>query len=162
MRTTLFYYTKYGTTLAIAEMIKQRLRDSCDLVSISDAGSQAMAGAEIVVLGAPVYGGSVPRRFIRFCERYRDELLARPVALFISCFYRNEKAVRQIESSFPDWLLAHAHLREWLGGSVVPANLSVFDRLLVTRLGGVRGDIERIETERIDAFARALDDLGLQ
>jgi len=155
MEAIIVYHSKYGATRSIAEEIADRLPMDAAARSLREVDADELERSRLIAVGAPIYGGTISARVVRFCERHRDVLLEKRIGLFISCFYRDERAAAQIETNYPDWLRAHASVRDWLGGRIVSDRLSFFDRFLLSRLGGAR-DIDDIRHARIERFSRDL------
>ncbi len=66
---------------------------------------------DVVLIGGSIYAGKMQRTVVSFCERNRAALLQRSVGIFLCCLYQGEDALMQLQSAFPDWLLAHAFAR---------------------------------------------------
>jgi menaquinone-dependent protoporphyrinogen oxidase len=161
-RVLIVYRTKYGSTEARARKLAEALGVPTELVDLARDRNPDVTDFDAVIVGGPVYGGKMPREIGAFCERRREDLLSRRVGLFICCLYRGEKAMAQLTSLFPDWLVAHAVGREWLGGALEPDRLTGVDRLLVR---GVPGAGERVSVERPDSvqvLARAVRGQGTE
>jgi menaquinone-dependent protoporphyrinogen oxidase len=153
------YATKYGTTGRIAERVREGLSVPAELVRLNDTLDPPLAHADVVLVGGSIYAGRIRPQVTKFCERHQDELLARPVGLFVSCLYGEEQGGAQIGESFPGWLLAHAFGRYNLGGAVAFSQLRVVDRFLMQKIGKVSSDIESInegEIERLTADVAAV------
>jgi menaquinone-dependent protoporphyrinogen oxidase len=152
MKAIIIYHTRYGTTREIAAQISGRLTCQTEIVSVADVESEHFRDADLVVIGGPIYGGSLPGKLTRFCERHRRLLETKRIALYISCLSRDEEADRLLADAFAPWLTARASTAAWLGGRLRMADLRLIDRLVVSKLGALSGDLDRIESERIDRF----------
>ncbi len=78
------YATKYGSTQGVAEAIAEELRTkghTVDLVHARDVKSLGGYGA--VVLGSPLYIGSMLGDASKFLSRYKNELSNIPTAFFV-------------------------------------------------------------------------------
>lgn len=77
------YATRYGSTKEVAEAIGARLRESgleADVRPVPDVRS--VDGYVGVVLGAPLYIGSLLKGTLEFLEQHRAALEQMPVAVF--------------------------------------------------------------------------------
>lgn len=79
------YASKYGSTRACAVTIAAALGVAALDVATAELAEQALAGADWVVLGSPIYGPTVLPAMERFCERAREALAARDLAAFVVC-----------------------------------------------------------------------------
>jgi menaquinone-dependent protoporphyrinogen oxidase len=78
------YASKNGSTAEIAQAIGKELQatgKNADVVEMKTV--KALAGYDAVVLGAPLYMGSVMGDMGKFVGRHRDELAIIPVAAFV-------------------------------------------------------------------------------
>jgi menaquinone-dependent protoporphyrinogen oxidase len=159
MKVLIAYRTRYGTTAACAKRLAERIGAETavlDLARDRDRAVAAAATADVVLIGGSIYGGKIQREVPAFCERQREPLLERPVGLFICCLYRGERAMEELASSFPEWLLAHAFDRRPLGGEVHPERLTLVDRVLLRGLEVPRGGIAAVQADAIEELARAV------
>ncbi len=126
--------SKYGATRKCAEMIAERLSAGTTILDLGARRAVCLDRCDTVVIGGPIYGGTIHRRMVSFCRRNRKALLQKRVALFISCAYQGERAEEQLLHAYPDWLYVHAFARRALGGELHMDKLKGLDRLLVARL----------------------------
>jgi menaquinone-dependent protoporphyrinogen IX oxidase len=103
-----------------------------------------------VLIGASVYAGGIQKEVDRFCETFQEELAGRPVGLYLSCLYKGADAERQLADAFPPWLLTHAFGRYLVGGRVRLSELRLLDRVLFTRIAGVKRDVDEVDHQEIE------------
>ena len=159
MNAIIYAHSVYGATLEVAGRVANILQDSKIESSTHRIDrSRISSPSEIIVVGAPIYGGAIAKRVVRFCERNRELLAQRPVALFITGLYRDEKAKEQLESNYPAWILAHSCCTDWLGGRVRTNGLSRFDRLMIGQSTSLNPNetIDTIDQARIASFCECI------
>jgi len=160
MRLVILYATKYGSTQLAAEAIARGCEDAGlapeDIRLQNLRSSSELPEADAIVIGAPIYGGSIPRRVSRFMESNLDALLRRRVGLYLSCLYEGGRAERQLADNFPARLVAHSFGRYYVGGKVEVSRLRWLDRLIMKRVAGIEEDVDRTKPEEI---RRLVDDL---
>jgi menaquinone-dependent protoporphyrinogen oxidase len=154
------YRTRYGTTERYARLLAERLPGESRLADLRHASRLSPGDYGLILLGSPIYGGTILPGLGSFCERHREELLSRPVGLFICCLYEGERARAQLDSAFPDWLSLHAFGRWVLGGEVRLDRLNLLDRFLVRRLIRVQRDIAKMRPEAVDPIARRVAEVA--
>ena len=77
------YATRYGSTQEVAEAVAATLRESGLEVDLQPMRQvRALAGYRAVVIGAPLYIGSLLKDARRFLSQHREALSERPVAVF--------------------------------------------------------------------------------
>ena len=156
MRTLIAYQSKYGTTAACARALAEKIGGDVDLANLSETEEVGLRDYEVIIIGGAIYGGKLQRKAVLFCERNRKALLQRRVGIFLCCLYQGEAALRQLQSAFPDWLLAHAFARALPGGEVHYDRLTFFDRLLVRGLARGGEELLRMRTKELDDLAAAV------
>ncbi len=78
------YSTRYGSTQEVAEAVGARLREQGLTVEIRRARDvRSLDGFDAIVLGAPLYIGSLLREARKFLKRHQTMLSRIPVALFV-------------------------------------------------------------------------------
>jgi len=78
------YATRYGSTQEVAEAVGAQLRERGLAVEVRRAREvRSLDGLSAVVLGAPLYIGSLLREARQFLKRNRTALSQMPVALFV-------------------------------------------------------------------------------
>jgi menaquinone-dependent protoporphyrinogen oxidase len=77
------YATRYGSTQEVADAVAGAMREQGATVEVRPAGEvKSLSGYVAVVVGTPLYIGSMLKDARRFLERNREELQRTPVAAF--------------------------------------------------------------------------------
>jgi menaquinone-dependent protoporphyrinogen oxidase len=155
LKTLIAYRSKYGTAAACARTLLEKTGGDTVLADLADARDVNVRDYDIVLVGGSIYGGKIQRSVVSFCERNRAALLERKVGVFLCCLYKGEDALMQLQSAFPDWLLAHSFARVFPGGEIHFGRLTFFDRLLVRSLVLPPGDLSRLNPAALDDLAAA-------
>ena len=130
------YATKYGSTQEVAEQVAATLREHGIEVDLQPMRTvRSFAGYSAVVLGAPIYIGSLHKDALAFLSQQREALSERRVAIFaLGPTHPDEQEMQgsreQLEqelAKFP-WLTPLA--LEMFGGKYDPAKLRFPDSLL--------------------------------
>ncbi len=154
------YATRYGTTRSVVELIRTELvaagLEQVELLPVAEADAQRINGADLVVIGGPIYAGRIIGDIPKFCDSHRELLTGRPVGIFITCLYDGEQAASQLVEAFPSWLHGHACASADLGGQVKLQRLKFIDRFLMHNIAKVREDVDRIRVPAVRAFAADL------
>lgn len=156
MRALIAYCTKYGTTASCARQLAEKFGGDVTVVDLANARALDVQAYDLVLIGGSIHAGKIQRRVVSFCERNRPTLLARKVGVFLCCLLTGEEAVVQMQSAFPDWLLAHAAARAFPGGEIHYGRLTLIDRLLVRSLPHPPGDVSRLNPAALDELAAAV------
>ncbi len=130
------FASRYGSTQEVAEAVAATLRESGLEVAVQPMREvQALTEYRAVVLGAPIYIGSLPKDAQRFLAQHRAALAERPVAVFaLGPLHDDEKELQgsraQLATAlakFP-WLTPVALVV--FGGKFDPTKLRFLDNLL--------------------------------
>jgi menaquinone-dependent protoporphyrinogen oxidase len=130
------YATRYGSTQEVAEAVAKTLRENGLEVELQPVRKvRTLEGYRAVVMGAPIYFGSLHKDAQRFLARYRESLTERPVAIFALGPTHTDKEEWQGSRGQLDkeiakypWLAPVA--LEMFGGKYDPAKLRFPDSLL--------------------------------
>jgi menaquinone-dependent protoporphyrinogen oxidase len=130
------YATRYGSTQEVAETIAATLRKSGLEVDLQPMRKvHTLEGYRAIVLGAPIYFGSLHKDAQRFLSQRRQALSERPVAVFaLGPTHDDEKERRGVRAQLDQELTKYPWLTpvalELLGGKYDPTKLRFPDNLL--------------------------------
>jgi menaquinone-dependent protoporphyrinogen oxidase len=138
-------------------MMQSMLGEETILVDLRRDRRPDLTEAEAVLVGGSIYGGRIQPDLIAFCESHREELLSRPVGLFITCLLEGDQAREELNSNFPSWLRAHAFASLPLGGQLRVKNLKFIDRLITKRVAKQTEDVDTLDAAAIEALCAAAE-----
>lgn len=156
MKTLIVYSSKYGCTAQCAALLQQNLAGEAVLHNAAEPSGIDLKEFDRVVIGSPIYMGRVLPPISRFWQRYRDQLLQKPLAVFVCCGFAAQ-AETQMRSAFPTELLAHARFKEYLGYAFDFAKMNFIDRLIVRLVGGTKTSQSQIDMDKILHFAALIN-----
>ncbi len=159
MKVLIAYRSKYGFTDRCAKMLAERIDGEVELAELKQRKPRSLASFDVVLLGGSIYGGAIQREVPAFCNRQREDLMRRPVGLFLCCLYEGEKASTQIQEAFPDWLLGHAFGSFHLGGGFEIDKLRFFDRFIAKRVVGLDKSRSVINERTVDELCERVNQL---
>ncbi|HNX17518.1 MAG TPA: flavodoxin domain-containing protein [Methanoregula sp.] len=158
-RVLVAYASKKGSTAEIAQAVGKELQAAGHTADVLLAGTVAsLAGYDAVVIGGPMYMGTLIGDVQKFSKRHHDALLKLPVAGFVVCLAAatNDKegmacATKELHASLvPLSLVAETVF----AGRLDPAKLSWFQNWIIKKVKSPVGDFRDGETIR--AWAREL------
>jgi menaquinone-dependent protoporphyrinogen oxidase len=153
------YRSKYGTTARCARILAERITAPTELVDLNAVRNPDVTRFDVVLVGGSIYGGKIQRQVPAFCERNREKLMLCHVGLFLCCLSHGERALAQLQSAFPEWLLAHAFARSLPGGELRYTSLTLADRLLVRGLTRSLSDISLLKIDALETLGDAVNGL---
>ena len=158
-RVLVAYASKKGSTAGIAKAIAKELQAMGHVAIVAEMKDvSSLEGYDALILGAPVYTGSVMGDLSGFVSRHRDALARLPVAAFtagIAPVYPKTGEVK----TFTDQLVAALHpispvAVTMFSGTLDPKLLSFFERGLTSLLKVPTGDFRNWDA--IAAWTREL------
>jgi menaquinone-dependent protoporphyrinogen oxidase len=111
MKILVAYATGHGSTAEVAEFIAEVLKahDAAEVIVSGVTQVESVDGYDAFVLGSPIYGGMWRSEFSQFLEKFKVQLAAKPVYMWIMC-------VRILESGGREY-----SLQEYIHHSAIQA-----------------------------------------
>ncbi len=86
MKVLIAYASRHGSTKEVAQFIGDVLKEHDIDVTVQLADQvQSVAGYDAFVIGSPIYGGMWLTELSHFLEKFKADLAAKPVHLWIMC-----------------------------------------------------------------------------
>jgi menaquinone-dependent protoporphyrinogen oxidase len=153
------YTTRNGSTAEIALAVAKELENTGASVKVSDMKTIAsVADYQAVVIGAPLYMGSMVKDVAQFVGKHREGLRNMPVAAFavgISPKNPDPNAVRQAAAALHTAIAPIQPIASVVfAGKLNPAKLSFIQRKMTELIKSPIGDFR--DWEAIAAWARDL------
>lgn len=143
MKVLLAYTSKTGTTEECITRLEKELRGmEIEKVQLNSA-HPSPADYDILIIGAPVRFGKLPKAVRSYLKAYETEIIQKPHALFLCCGLAHEYEY-YIETLFSDKLRSTAFSILNFGGTLDYKNQNFFEKLLIH---AVRSSIRESEIE---------------
>jgi len=152
MSILIVYESKGGYTKECAHTLEKYLAGSGRAVEVQAAGKENLAGYDRVVIGSAVYAGRVPARIRRFVKKNMEDLLHRPLSLFV-CGTAEEFKDTYYEKNYPEQILNHADRREWFGGHIILEDHHGLKKMILSSILKGEKELHRERLENIEPFA---------
>jgi menaquinone-dependent protoporphyrinogen oxidase len=154
---TLIVYSSYkGYTAERVEELRQELPGESVCLKLGRGASVPdIAGFDLVVAGGAVHAGRIPGKLKTFLVRHEQELLQRPLGLFLCCLDA-QKLTEYLEANIPKALVNHASASACLGGRLRMSEHNFFMRGLLKKVTGSSDDVLNDQPEAVKQFAREL------
>lgn len=130
MKILILYETTHGATKLCAEKLSDALGEQADIFR-AKRFSGDLSQYDCVVVGSPVYGGSILKDIREFCRANSDALCKKPFAVFFSCLSESDESIGgYLRRNFPPELVGKTVACESLGGAFYFSRLNFLDRLI--------------------------------
>lgn len=161
MKTAIIYFSKYGTTQKVAEMIQARL--ACDEVTMINLKEEQidnidLAAFDRIIIGTSVYAGTAKRYFRQFCTENHVTLFAvKEIGLFLCGMEPDsQKQQEEMTHSFPEELRRHSKARGFMGGEFLVEKMNFFDRLVVKKIAKTSTSVSAINEDAVNLFVEKM------
>lgn len=152
MSTLIAYGTKYGFTRTCAGILAKKLDgkvDVCDLRSKQPDLTQY----DKVIIGGSIYAGKIRKPVMRFCSDNLDTLKGKKLGLFICGMAKEEDAQKQLDTSFPQDLLAVCAAKGFFGGECNYEKMNFLEKFIMKKITGSKQSQSRVAEDNITRFA---------
>lgn len=140
MKVALVYSTKNGSTEKLVRLIGKRLiEDEVSYINLHENASPKLDDFECVIVGGPVYFGSIQPQTKQFCDRYERSLLGKKLVLFTAGIL-SDQSEPQFEKAFSPKLRDHSSVSICFNGIVNFERLNFFERLMVWKVAASKYD----------------------
>ena len=157
----LIYSTKYGSVLEISNLIKQELfykNIDIEMINVKLLKETInFDNYEKIILGGSIYVGKLQKEILDFINKYQENLLKKPLALFVAAGEENEEKQKwQLEKAFPAEIVRHSFLQSTLGYAVYLEKMSFIERLVVRFLKKAKKSFSAFKENKIKSFCEKL------
>jgi len=148
------YWTKYGATREIAEKLKERLGEDCQLKEVKEVKNEEMENYDWVLIGSPLYMFRLAKQVSKFMREKRDRLMENRIGIFLSCTmtpdqFRGSGKEKWLCGFMDDAFREHIELCKILGGRRIFDRLKLGDRMIL-KIG--KKKYPQIDIEDFDRF----------
>jgi len=163
MKGIVIFSSKYGSTREYATLIAQKL--GTEVLRASEVTSEAVTGADFIVLGSPIYAYSVLPEMEVFLEKSKEFLAEKPLAVFVVCgdalwnAKAREGGAKNLEKILR-FLPAKPFTTAIFGGRMIIDELDDEDgpriRAFYERIGREATGFDRMELEKVEPFVEEI------
>jgi len=155
----ILYYSKHGFTEKCAQLLAEHLGEDVRIQDVRKTPQWSANPGEMVILGFPVYMGSLPGPVKEFLQHQEKKLLMNPLGIFISALSSRRTAQSYFTTLVPPLLQDHAQFKGFFGGALEWKNLNPFERVILKTVKGMQGDVSNLNLEEIQKAAEELQKL---
>ena len=156
MRTLIGFTSTYGTAEECAKLLAAQLVGEVDVINL--AKEQPDPGDyDRIILGGSIYMGQIQKANKSYCETHSQQLLQKPLGLYICSGRQGDEAAAQWQAAFPTALLEHAQWVNTLGYRYNLQRMSFLHRMIVKKLAKVTQDQDALDRGSIQSLAAAME-----
>lgn len=166
MRTLIVFATKHGTATACAHLLAKQLDGEVSLCQLGKQPVPPLDGFDQIIIGGSVYIGKIRKPVTNFITEWHSVLLQKRSGLFICCMATGDEAEKEIQSSYPADLLAHATAKAVFGGCYNFDHMNWLERKMIQmatkekpgeQVAATDKNIEKIDQTAITRFAATMN-----
>lgn len=159
MKILIAYAGKSGTTQKAVQHL-QRLLPDATAIDLTE-GSASVDEYDTLIIGGAIRMGKLPKEVTAFMEENADNLLKKPLGLFICCGII-EEAPKTLEAVYSQELREHAVTVKCFGGEINTKNLKGMEKVLAKVLAKQMAKnpssvVPELDVEAIEAFAKEIN-----
>lgn len=170
MKTLIIYKSKKAATKVCAEKLMAKLEGACQMVTIEEVQESILKEAEQIVIGTPIYAGSVLPEVKQLLSTYDAILKIKKVYLYLCC----------MDASHQDDYVAHSFSEEerklfkkivCMGGAFYFDKMNFMEKMIIKMIIGsenkkkgihqkvdVKTNVEMYDVAAIEALAKLLNE----
>lgn len=156
MKTLIIYTTKYGTVEKAANILRSKMNGEVTLVNLNQDMVPDLDDFDTVILGGSIYIGRIQKALTNYMKANLSSLLQKRIGLFICAGEKEPVLSRELEAAFPPELLKHATSQGKFGFEFNFDKLKIIDKILISKVKGVKKSISELDAEAIEKFAKAI------
>ena len=152
MSTLIVYASKYGFTKTCAEILAKKLGENVDIYDLNSNLPDLMKYDKVIV-GGSIYAGNIRKPVMRFCTDNLNTLKGKKLGLFICGMAKEDDAQKQLDSSFPQELLAVCAAKGFFGGECNYEKMNFLEKFIMKKITGSKQSQSKIAEDNITRFA---------
>ncbi|MBE5988987.1 MAG: flavodoxin [Paenibacillaceae bacterium] len=152
MSTLIVYASKYGFTKTCAEILAKKLGENVDIYDLNSNLPDLMKYDKVIV-GGSIYAGKIRKPVMRFCTDNLNTLKGKELGLFICGMAKEDDAQKQLDSSFPQELLAVCAAKGFFGGECNYEKMNFMEKFIMKKITGSKQSQSKIAEDNITRFA---------
>jgi menaquinone-dependent protoporphyrinogen oxidase len=156
MKSLIIYSTKHGGTAKAAELLRKKLGGETAAINIMKEKALAFDGFDSVMIGGPVYMGSLQKPLAAYITANLDALRGRRTGLFICAAQAKDVACKELETVFPQELRANAAATATFGHELDMKKLGPVEKLMMRAVKGSVDSEFKLDEAAIAGFAEAM------
>ncbi|MCF8219315.1 MAG: flavodoxin domain-containing protein [Bacteroidales bacterium] len=157
MSIIIVFQSKHGSTEKAAWELQKRIDQDIYIHDLSKNKKINLHKADMVILGASIHAGKIQKRMRTLMETKKDQLLEKPLALYLCCMETGEKAREQFENNFPQPLREHAVATGLFGGAFDFTKMNFFEKSIVKKVAGVSESVSNFDENAIEKFSQTIN-----
>lgn len=168
MKTIIIYESKHGSTEKRVQNLAKLITGEVTLCNLKKEKTVKIDSYDQVIIGGPMYIGSLPKGINKFCHKEEAALLTKSLGLFACGMAEGERAQEELTDAYPTVLCEHAKALGFFGGAFYLNKMSFMERWIINKASKAQGGggfedgpqgkfIERFYEEQMNTFASAMN-----
>ncbi len=154
MAIAIIYKSKHGTTLKVAELLKEKINDNhIDIIGSRNLKSADLSDYDFIIVGGSIHAGRLQNDLTSLMKKQEDLLLQKNFALYLCCMEDDEKAKQQFTDVFPEIFRKKAICTLLAGGEFIFEKMNMLEKAIIKKISGVDKSVSKLNHKAIDEFA---------
>ena len=135
MKTIIVYASKHGCVEKCAQLLTAKIAGAVQLCNLTGEKNVQIADFDTVIIGGSIHAGRIQKEIAVFCERNKQQLLAKKLGLFLCCANLKQYE-KHLKEAFPEELIQHAATVKHLGYAFYFDKMNFIERTVIRKLTG--------------------------
>jgi menaquinone-dependent protoporphyrinogen oxidase len=153
MSVIIVYQSRHGCTEKGAWMLQENINEDIILHDMTKSKKVDIQKADAVILGASIHAGRIQKRMRKFMDSHMEELLTKPLGLYMCCMEKGENAEKQFNENFPEKLRDHASAKGLFGGEFNMDKMNFLEKAMVKKVANVTSNASSFNEHNVKQFA---------
>lgn len=157
MSILLAYATKHGSTKEIADILSEKISSDIVKINLKNTPKPDISSYDVLIIGAPVYAGRIPKVVRNFIENYHKLLVEKKIFLYLSGMTPQDQLPENLfDLCYGEDIVSYAKSKAHLGGKFDFSKMNFFEKKIIQKVSGVKADVDSIHRDVIENFAQEI------
>lgn len=157
MKTLIIYTTSNSCTQKAVGELAQKFSGEVQRIDLKHSHTPSLDEFDRIIIGGSIQSSQIRQRINSFCLTHMHILRKKEIGLFICSSEKPEIARVKIENTFPEELHQLAKTEAIFRGVFNLDEMNLVRRVLVRKLGSMRGNSSTPDFESIERFAMRME-----
>jgi menaquinone-dependent protoporphyrinogen oxidase len=155
----IIYFTKTGTTYDCAKKLEENISIPVDIVNIKKDKYGDLKQYSFIIIGTPIYMGSINKKIKSFCENNKDVLTTNIIGIFTCGLSTKEEADKILKDNLSNDILKNSKITAHFGGELRFEKMNMFARLIMKQMIKRQPMDFKINEKEVISFSKEINKL---
>lgn len=158
MSIIIVFQSKHGCAEKAAWKLQDAIKEDIFIHDLSKSKKVNLHKADAVILGASIHAGRIQKRMRALMDSKKDQLLSKPLGLYMCCMETGDKAEEQFNNNYPEELRDHATAKGLFGGEFDFEKMNFLEKSIVKKVADVDSSVSKYDEQAVEEFAARMNE----